>query len=54
VSDLDLQAIYRVNQQARRIVASVPVGGVPIEIATGFGSLWVADATGRILRIQPS
>jgi hypothetical protein len=34
-------------------VARLPVGGNPVRLAVGFGSVWVNDDNGRVLRIQP-
>ena len=45
--------IDRVNLRTRKIVARLPVRGVPISLAVGFGSVWVRDDTGRVLRIKP-
>ena len=41
------------NLRTRKIVARLPVRGVPISLAVGFGSVWVGDDTGRVLRIKP-
>jgi hypothetical protein len=27
--------------------------GLPVRLAVGFGSLWVRDDTGQVLRIKP-
>jgi YVTN family beta-propeller protein len=53
VVDLDAKAIARIDPRTARIVARLPVGGLPIQIAAGFGSIWVRDDTGLVLRIKP-
>jgi outer membrane protein assembly factor BamB len=39
---------------APRIVATIHVGGQPVAGSLGAGSVWVADATGRVLRLDPA
>jgi hypothetical protein len=46
--------IDRVNPHTLRVVARLPLGGIPLHLAVGFGSLWVRDDAGRVLRIRPS
>jgi len=53
VADLDSKAIDRISPRTGRIVARLPVGGLPVRLAVGFGSVWVRDDTGRVLRIKP-
>jgi virginiamycin B lyase len=53
VAVLGLKAIDRVDPHSRRVVARLPVGGIPVRIAEGFGAIWVYDDTGRVLRIKP-
>jgi YVTN family beta-propeller protein len=36
-----------------RLVARLPVGGPLVQLAAAFGSVWVVDDDGRILRIKP-
>ena len=33
---------------------ATPVGGIPVMLAIGFGSVWVIDDDGRVLRIDPT
>ncbi|MDX6519176.1 MAG: hypothetical protein QOF50_2022, partial [Gaiellaceae bacterium] len=54
VADLDAKTIDRVDTRSGRIVARLPVGGYPIRLGVGFGSIWVRDDTGRVLRIRPN
>ena len=38
----------------RDILAVIEVGGEPVDVATGFGSMWVIDnANGSVARISP-
>jgi YVTN family beta-propeller protein len=53
VADLDAKTIDRVDTRSGRIVARLAVGGYPIRLGAGFGSIWVRDDTGRVLRIRP-
>ncbi len=52
-ADLDSKAIDRIDLRTRRIVGRLPVGGYPVRLAIGFGSVWVQDDQGRVLRIKP-
>jgi hypothetical protein len=36
-----------------RIVATIQIGGQPLDAAPGAGAVWVSDATGRVLRVDP-
>ena len=38
---------------APRIVATIAIGGLPQDVAVGAGAVWVADGTGRVVRIDP-
>jgi hypothetical protein len=37
-----------------KVIAVVPVGGTPVDGALAAGSLWVADFTGRVVRVDPA
>lgn len=39
---------------APRVVTTIRLGGVPQGAAMGAGSLWVSEADGRLLRVDPS
>jgi YVTN family beta-propeller protein len=54
VASLAAGTVDQLDRLTNRVVARLPVGGVPIQLAVGFGSVWVLDGTGRILRIQPT
>ena len=38
---------------AGALAARLRVGGLPIRLGVGFGSVWVRDDSGRVLRIRP-
>jgi streptogramin lyase len=52
-ADLDAKTIDRIDTHTGKITGSLRVGGQPIRLATGYGSVWVRDDGGRVLRIQP-
>jgi DNA-binding beta-propeller fold protein YncE len=43
----------QIDRATNQIVARLPIGGHPIHLAVGFGSLWLLDGDGRVLRIKP-
>ena len=45
--------IDRIDPRTGHLAARLPVGGIPVRLAVGFGSVWVNDDEGRVLRIQP-
>jgi virginiamycin B lyase len=53
VAVLDLKTVDRLDPRTGRIVGRLPTGGIPIRTGVGFGSVWVRDDTGRVLRIRP-
>ena len=50
---IDSANVDRIDPRTGRVVARLHVGGVPVRLAVGFGSVWVNDDFGRVLRIQP-
>jgi hypothetical protein len=54
VASLAAGTVDQLDRLTNRIVARLPIGGVPIQLAVGFGSVWALDGNGRILRIQPT
>ena len=44
-------SLQRIDPSTGRVVRTVDQGG--ITLAAGFGSLWVTDVVGRILRLDP-
>ena len=45
--------VDRIDPRTGHLVARLHVGGTPVRVAVGFGSVWVNDDNGRVLRIQP-
>jgi streptogramin lyase len=54
VAALESGNVERIDPRTARVVARAHVGGWPVRLAVGFGSIWVNDDKGRLLRIQPS
>jgi virginiamycin B lyase len=54
VAVLGSHNVDQIDPRTGRLVARLPVGGIPIRLAVGFGSVWVNDDEGRVLRIDPS
>ena len=59
VSSPNLGVVTRIDPATNEVVAEIPVDGFPEGIATGFGSVWVANAdppegaAGTVSRINP-
>jgi streptogramin lyase len=45
--------LARVDPATRQIVARIPLGEHPIDVAVGEGSVWVLDQDGSVRRIDP-
>jgi YVTN family beta-propeller protein len=45
--------VDQIDPHSRRLVARLPVVGLPVRLGIGFGSVWVNDDYGRVLRIKP-
>jgi len=45
--------VDQIDPRTGRLVERLPVGGIPVRLAVGFGSVWVNDDRGHVLRIQP-
>jgi YVTN family beta-propeller protein len=45
--------VDRIDPRTGQVVARIHVGGWPVRIGVGFGSVWVNDDKGRVLRIRP-
>jgi hypothetical protein len=54
VANLRSQNVDQLDLLTHQVVSRLPVGGIPIQLLFGFGSLWMHDADGRILRIEPA
>jgi YVTN family beta-propeller protein len=50
---IDSANVDRIDLRTGRLVARLHVGGTPVRLGIGFGSVWVDDDSGRVLRIQP-
>jgi hypothetical protein len=44
--------VDQIDPRTGRLVARLPVGGIPVRLGVGFGSVWVNDDAGRVLRIE--
>jgi YVTN family beta-propeller protein len=53
VAVLRLARLDRLDPATGRVLASLPVGGIPVRLAVGFGAVWVQDDQGRVLRVEP-
>jgi YVTN family beta-propeller protein len=53
VAVIDSANVDRIDAGSGRVVGRLHVGGTPVRLAVGFGSVWVNDDHGRVLRIQP-
>jgi hypothetical protein len=42
-----------VRPEAPRVLATIPLGGIPQGVTAGSGSVWVTDFSGRLLRVDP-
>jgi virginiamycin B lyase len=51
---IDSANVDRIDPHTGRLSGRVHVGGTPVRLAVGFGSVWVNDDNGRVLRIQPN
>jgi serine/threonine-protein kinase len=55
VKSLPLNAVGAIDPKTNKLVASIPVGKSPVAIASGLGSIWVANQDdGTITRIDPT
>lgn len=45
--------VDRIDPRTGQVEARLHVGGWPVRLGVGFGSVWVNDDKGRVLRIQP-
>jgi YVTN family beta-propeller protein len=51
---IDSSNLDRIDPHTGRLIARLHVGGTPVRLGVGFGSIWVNDDTGRVLRIRPT
>ena len=53
VARVESAEVDRIDPRTARVSARLRVGGYPARVAVGFGSIWVNDDSGRVLRLQP-
>jgi streptogramin lyase len=46
--------VERIDPRSARVVARIHVGGYPVLLGVGFGSVWVIDDKGRVIRVEPT
>jgi YVTN family beta-propeller protein len=51
---IDTGNLDQIDPHTGRLSARLHVGGTPVRLGVGFGSIWVNDDNGRVLRIQPT
>ena len=51
---IDSADLDRIDPRTGRLIGRLHVGGDPVRLGVGFGSIWVNDDNGRVLRIQPT
>ena len=51
---IDSANVDRIDPRTGRVTARLHVGGTPVRLGVGFGSIWVNDDNGRVLRIRPT
>jgi len=49
---IDSGNLDQIDPHTGRLIARLHVGGTPVRLGVGFGSIWVNDDNGRVLRIQ--
>jgi hypothetical protein len=54
VAVIDSANVDQINPRTGRLSARLHVTGTPVRLGVGFGSVWVNDDTGRVLRIKPT
>jgi len=51
---IDSADLDRIDPRTGRLIARLHLGGTPVRVGVGFGSIWVNDDNGRVLRIRPA
>jgi len=51
---IDSANLDRIDPHTGRLIARLHLGGDPVRVGVGFGSIWVNDDNGRVLRIRPT
>jgi YVTN family beta-propeller protein len=50
---IDSRDLDRIDPHTGRVSGRLHIAGTPVRLAVGFGSIWVNDDTGRVLRVKP-
>jgi YVTN family beta-propeller protein len=51
---IDSGNLDQIDPHTGRLIARLHVGGTPVRLGVGFGSIWVNDDNGRVLRVRPA
>ena len=51
---IDSGNLDQIDPRTGRLIARLHLGGTPVRLGVGFGSIWVNDDNGRVLRIRPA
>jgi virginiamycin B lyase len=51
---IDSADVDRIDPRTGRVTARFHIRGTPVRLGVGFGSIWVNDDSGRVLRIRPT
>jgi YVTN family beta-propeller protein len=51
---IDSGNLDQIDPHTGRLIARLHLGGTPVRLGVGFGSIWVDDDNGRVLRVRPT
>jgi YVTN family beta-propeller protein len=51
---IDSADLDRIDRNSGRLIGRLHLGGDPVRTSVGFGSIWVNDDNGRVLRVRPT
>jgi hypothetical protein len=51
---IDSADLDRIDPHTGRLIGRLHIRGAPVRLGVGFGSIWVNDDTGRVLRVRPT
>jgi hypothetical protein len=51
---IDSADLDKIGPRIGRLIGRLHVGGTPVRLGVGFGSIWVNDDNGRVLRVRPT
>jgi len=54
VAVIDSSDVDQIDPRTGRLIARLHVSGTPVRLGVGFGSIWVNDDSGRVLRVLPT